>query len=52
MVAPGSRVDPEKLVFSLSRLHDCGWVIRTRKCLPVRYSTEEGLKSVEKAKSF
>jgi muramoyltetrapeptide carboxypeptidase len=25
IVAPGSRVDPEKLNVPLSRLHDCGW---------------------------
>jgi len=25
IVAPGSRVDPEKLTFPLSRLRDCGW---------------------------
>jgi muramoyltetrapeptide carboxypeptidase len=25
VVAPGSRVEPEKLVFPLSRLRDCGW---------------------------
>jgi muramoyltetrapeptide carboxypeptidase len=25
VVAPGGRVDPEKLVFPLSRLRDCGW---------------------------